>query len=77
MTTRIFIGLLVFMSLLALVAVVASGESERMETFEKAHRRDRYDSPPYVTSFKYSSRICLSFPLISRNLTPIPGGPFS
>jgi mono/diheme cytochrome c family protein len=37
MTTRIFIGLLVFMSLLALVAVVGSGESERMETFEKAH----------------------------------------
>jgi len=37
MTTRIFIGLLIFMSLLALVAVVGWGESERMGTFEKAH----------------------------------------
>lgn len=37
MTTRIFIGLLVFMALVALVAVVGSGEGERMETYEKAH----------------------------------------
>jgi mono/diheme cytochrome c family protein len=37
MTTRIFIGLLVFMVLLALVLVVGLGEAERMETFEDSH----------------------------------------
>lgn len=36
MTTRIFIGLLVFMALLALVAVVGLGESDRMESFKRA-----------------------------------------
>lgn len=37
MTTRIFIGLLVFMALLGLVAVVGFGEAERMDTFDKSH----------------------------------------
>jgi mono/diheme cytochrome c family protein len=37
-TTRIFIGLLIFLALLALVLVVALGEGERMETFDKAHQ---------------------------------------
>ena len=37
MTTRIFIGLLVFLAVLALVAAVALDEGDRMETFDKAH----------------------------------------
>jgi mono/diheme cytochrome c family protein len=36
MTTRIFIGLLIFMAVMALVAVVGLGEAERMETFDQA-----------------------------------------
>jgi mono/diheme cytochrome c family protein len=37
MTTRIFIALLVFAALLALVIVVSLGEAERMEAFDQAH----------------------------------------
>ncbi len=36
MTTRIFIGLLVFLATVTLIAVVALGEGERMETFDRA-----------------------------------------
>jgi mono/diheme cytochrome c family protein len=36
MTTRIFIGLIVFLALATLFAVVAIGEGERMETFDRA-----------------------------------------
>jgi mono/diheme cytochrome c family protein len=37
-TTRIFIGLLIFLALLALVLVVGLGEGERMDTFDKAQQ---------------------------------------
>ena len=37
MTTRIFIGLLVFLAALALVAAIALGEADRMETYDRAH----------------------------------------
>jgi mono/diheme cytochrome c family protein len=36
MTTRIFIGLIVFLALASLVMVVALGEGQRMETFDQA-----------------------------------------
>ncbi len=38
MTTRIFVGVLVFFFIVVLVAVIGSGESERMDTFEDSTR---------------------------------------